>query len=539
MSQDNNTQEISKYRHVDQDISTSGNIDMSARPPVVVILGHVDHGKTTVLDYIRKTKIADKEAGGITQHIGAYQVELPKAAKSAAGAQEFDRVTFLDTPGHEAFSAIRSRGAKVADVGVLIVAAEEGVKPQTKEAIAILQETKLPYVVAINKIDKPEANPQRIRQELAENNVFVEGYGGQTPVVEISGRTGQGIDSLLETILLLAEVEELKGDISLPAEGVIIESHLDNKRGSMATLLIRNGTLRVGDYVVAGAAVSPVRSMEDFLAKRMEEAGPATPVVVSGWSITPDVGSTFTIAKNKNEAEAQAQKALELGPKDLFLREEGAETENKKVLNIIIKADVMSSLEALDHVLKTIKSEEVGYKVVSYGVGNISVGDIKNAIPTKSIIIGFHVLADSGAKQIAEREHIEIMTFDIIYELVEAIRGRIESMLEPETKKTSIGKLKVLAIFKKDERSQIVGGKVVSGKLKRGGLIELVRGGKSLMTGVLGQLQQNKQDTAEVNEGVECGIRFDYPKKHDAPMLPIREGDVLEVYEEEKVLRTL
>lgn len=494
----------------------------------MVILGHVDHGKTSILDFIRKAKIAEGEAGGITQHIGAYQVE-----------HQGKKITFIDTPGHEAFSAIRSRGAKVADVGVLVVAADEGIKPQTKEAIKILQESEMPFVIAMNKIDKPEANSQRVKQELAENSVLAEEWGGKIPLVEVSAKTGQGIDDLLETILLMAEMEELSADPFSSANGVVIESHLDNQKGILATLLVLDGTLSLNDWVIAGSSICHVKDIENFLGKAVKGVGPSEPAVVLGWDAAPSLGQNFERVKTKNDAEKKKLGNSQLGKSELFIFDIGSKESNKKIVNLVIKADVSGSLEAIDQMLRTIKSEEVGYRVINFGVGNISDGDVKNAISTKSLIMGFHVEADKRAIALAEREKAEIMTFDIIYKFIEKIREKMELLLDPEVKKNILGRIKILAIFKKEEKSQIIGGKIISGKSKRNAMVDLIRGGGVLMTGRIGQLQHNKTDVEEVKEGLECGIRFDLPKKFEGVMFPIREGDLLEVYEEERIKRYL
>lgn len=495
------------------------------RPPIVVILGHVDHGKTTVLDFIRKTRVAAKEAGGITQHIGAYQAE-------ANGKL----ITFLDTPGHEAFTAIRSRGAQVADVAVLVVAAEEGVKPQTKEAIRIIKESETPFVVAINKIDKEGANPQRVRQELAEQDVMVENYGGQVPVAEISGRTGDGIDHLLELILLLAEVEELTAPADGPASGFVLESHLDSRRGTVATLLVQSGELAIGDLLVAGSATAKVKSMEDFTGKAIKSAIPSQPCVVLGWETVPAVGSTFLVARSKEEALQKAKQETNLPPLALFMHEN---MPDKRTANLIIKADAQSSLEAINQVLATIKSEEVDYKVVDYGVGKIGDGDVKNAKAKSAAIIGFHVPVETSAKQLAERDRVRVEVFDIIYELVEVVRDIMSDLLDPEIKRIDLGKLKVLALFGSQGKTQIVGGKVTQGKAVRGALTEIMRGGKLFAKGKIVQLQQKKADVAEVAEGLECGLRVDVNPSDLGVPLMIREGDVLEIYEEQKIKRSL
>lgn len=498
----------------------------SNRPPVAVILGHVDHGKTKLLDIIRKTNIADKEAGGITQHIGAYQVNIDGKI-----------ITFLDTPGHEAFSAIRSRGAKVADIAVLVVAADESVKPQTKEAIKTIKNEKIPFVVAINKIDKESANPQRVRQDLAAEEVLVEGWGGNVPVVEVSARDGKNINELLETIILLAELEDLKEDLSLPACGVIIESSLDKGRGYVATGLVERGILKTGDWLVAGTVMGKVKSLQDFIGKPILEAKPSQPVQITGWQNAPEIGRTFISAYSKDEAVKIQADNVDLTP--LFQFFSGVKEEEqlgKKFVNIIFKSDVISSLEALDNILQGVKSDEVGYRVIAYDIGNITEGDVKTATASNAQIVGFRVGVEDSAKRLAEREGIKITSFDVIYNMVEYIRGEMVLLLEPEVKKTLLGKLKILAVFKKDSKSQIIGGKVVSGKVLRGSTVDLMRGGSKIGGGKIIQLQHDKEDITEVKEGLEAGLRIESVGKEQ---LDIKEGDILECYEEERIARSL
>ncbi len=527
----------------------------ATRPPIVVVLGHVDHGKTTILDKIRQTKVAEKETGGITQHIGAYQVEHPvKDPSDSTGQAKNKKITFLDTPGHEAFSAIRSRGARVADVAVLVVAADEGVKSQTKETIQIIKEAKIPFVVAINKTDKEGSNPMRVKQELAENEVMVEGYGGTVPAVELSARTGEGINELLEMILLVAELEELQAPLDAPAKGIVIESHKDSRRGLIATGIVMEGELKLGDWISAGDALGKVKSLEDFLGKPIKIATASQPCAILGWEISPGVGQEFKVATSHEEAEKHSLTEAVLGPVNVFANEVGTEgkTTNKKVANLIVKADVQSSLEAIDQVLRAIHSEEVDYKVVNYGVGTINDADVKNAIAKKASIIGFRVSVDESVRQMAEREKIPVQTFDIIYGLAEAVRSVMSELLEPEIKRIPLGKMKIIAIFKNLGKSQVVGGKVTQGKAVRGAMIDVVRNGALLITGKLGQLQHDKADIAEVAEGLEAGIRFDLPASPaGGPPVPakqmqpigipmsIKEGDVLEIYEEEKIKRSI
>ena len=490
------------------------------RPPVVVVLGHVDHGKTTLIDYIRKTKVAEKETGAITQHIGAYQIE-----------HQGKTITFLDTPGHEAFSAIRSRGAKVADIAVLVIAAEEGLKPQTKEAIKHIKDAEIPFIVALNKIDKPEAKPAMVKQQLAGAEVFVESLGGQVPAVEISAKTGKNVDELLELILLTAELEELKTDVNQKADGVVIESHLDPKRGYVATLLIQEGTLRTGDFAVSGNTFAKIKMMEDFSGKNIKEALPSQPVLTLGWSQAPDVGQKFESVATKDEAEKKALQSVSAEPA-LFVRESGPKKENKRILNLVFKADTQSSLEAISEAIRNIGNEEAGYSVVGYGIGNIKDNDVRTAVNGQGMIYGFYVDTESSSKRLTEKEKVKIKTFRIIYELVEELRKDLSDLLEPEIKITPLGKLKVLKTFKTGSNYQIIGGKVVSGYAERGAMIDVSRNGTKLVSGRLNELQHNKTNVNEVKEGLECGIRFEGPAE-------IKEGDLLEIYKKEIIKRSI
>lgn len=502
-------------------------LEKQTRPPVVVVLGHVDHGKTALLDTIRKTNVAAKESGGITQHIGAYQV----TAKGKV-------ITFLDTPGHEAFTAIRSRGAKVADVAILVVAADEGVKPQTKEAIRIIKETETPFIVAINKIDKEGANTQKVRQDLAAEEVFVEDWGGKTPVVEISAKDGKNISELLDMVLLVAELEELTATVDAPASGIIIESNLDKRRGYVATALVMNGTLHIGDWIVVGTIVGKVKSMESYDGTILTEAGPSVPVLIIGWPKTPDIGKQFVVAKSKADAETIAEDNVDLSPLLLFMSHHHADdVPEKKFLTLVIKSDVTSSLEAIDAALKSIRSPDVGFDVLDYSIGNITERDVQVASGTKALILGFRVSMEEPAKRLAEQRGITIATYDIIYELINRVRDELSKLLSPEVQRTELGKLRVLAIFKKDSRSIVCGGRVMSGKLVRGALVDVKRGSELVLTARLAQLQQNKEDVTEVKEGLEAGMRLDISKVVSSA--EIKEGDIVEVYSEESVARSL
>ena len=487
------------------------------RPPVVVVLGHVDHGKTTLIDKIRQTNIVAQESGGITQHIGAYQVEHNNKL-----------ITFIDTPGHEAFSQMRSRGAKVADIAILVVAADEGVKPQTKEVIDYIKKEKIPVIVALNKIDKPQANPEKVIGELANEGLIAEERGGDIPVVKISAKTGQGIDELLEMILLVAEMEELKADYQKPASGVVIESYLDSKRGPTATFLILEGTLKKGDIVLSGEAYGRARILEDFKGQPIETATPSTPVIVVGLNKVPVVGEVFNVENSEKEAE---NKALEfLKQKEEKRRQEEArsldEEEKKPALNIIIKADVQGSLEAIEEVLANINQDKVKINIIKKEVGDVSDSDVKLADSTNSLIISFRTNITPLASSLAERLGIKIKKYEVIYELVEGIKKGLSQLLGPELEIKTIGQLKVLAIFRKEKSRMIVGGKVISGKAENKTKVNVIRNNEVVGKGKVIQLQHNKQDVLEVEKGREAGVLFE-----GEPI--IEEGDILEFYKEE------
>lgn len=487
------------------------------RPPIVVVLGHVDHGKTTLIDKIRQTNIVAQESGGITQHIGAYQVEHNNKL-----------ITFIDTPGHEAFSQMRSRGAKVADIAILVVAADEGVKPQTKEVIDYIKKEKIPVIVALNKIDKPQANPEKVIGELANEGLIAEERGGDIPVVKISAKTGQGIDELLEMILLVAEMEELKADYQKPASGVVIESYLDSKRGPTATFLILEGTLKKGDIVLSGEAYGRARILEDFKGQPIETATPSTPVIVVGLNKVPVVGEVFNVENSEKEAE---NKALEfLKQKEEKKRQEEArsldEEEKKPALNIIIKADVQGSLEAIEEVLANINQDKVKINIIKKEVGDVSDSDVKLADSTNSLIISFRTNITPLASSLAERLGIKIKKYEVIYELVEGIKKGLSQLLGPELEIKTIGQLKVLAIFRKEKSRMIVGGKVISGKAENKTKVNVIRNNEVVGKGKVIQLQHNKQDVLEVEKGREAGVLFE-----GEPI--IEEGDILEFYKEE------
>ncbi|MCD6284156.1 translation initiation factor IF-2 [bacterium] len=492
--------------------------NIKPKPPVVVILGHVDHGKSSILQKIREDfKILEKESGGITQHIGAYQITYQGKI-----------ITFIDTPGHEAFSAMRSRGAKVADIAILVVAAEEGVKPQTKEAISHIKKTGIPVIVVINKIDKPQAQPEKVKQELKENGIVVESLNGDVPCVLTSAKTGQGIDELLEIINLVAEMQELKYHPSRPASGVIIESYSDSKRGPTATLLIREGILKNTDIIGTGSTYGKIKSMEDFQSRPIKNAPAGTPVIITGLENVPGVGEKFSVFPSIKEAKEQSERK---SAKRKEKREVINELGEKKVLNIILKTDVKGSIEAIYQSLKTIPQEEVIIRILKAEPGDISENDIKLAESSNGKIIGFRVKAPSKIKDIAKRKDIKIYIFEVIYELVQKIRELASSLLEPEIVKKTIGKVKILAIFSKTKRGQIIGGRVIDGQAKKG-LANIIREEKVIGEGKIDELQHNKKDVSFVEKGMECGILFNTD-------IIIQKGDILEICEEERIKRNL
>jgi translation initiation factor IF-2 len=476
------------------------------RPPVVVVMGHVDHGKTTLLDYIRKTNVALKETGGITQHIGAYEITF--------GGK---RLTFLDTPGHEAFSKMRSRGAKVADVAILVVAADEGVKPQTKEAINHIFEAKIPMVVAINKMDKPTADPQKVKQELAALNVLVEDWGGNVPVAEISAKTGQGVDTLLELLLLVAEMEELKADPNAPAEGVVIESQLDRRRGPIATLLVQNGTLKKGDAVLAGDAFAKIKLLENFEGSAIGEAPPSSPVRVLGWEKLPQVGEHFR-AGSEEELRSFVKEITELRSKSA--------AQPGDIL-LIVKADVAGSEEALLEALKKIAPEDIKISILSSGVGDVSESDVKLAYASGAIILAFRVRILPEAASFLKHQPVRIITSDIIYELLELVEKEIARVREEKNLAAMRTRLEVLALFGLKGNRQIIGGKVIEGVLKKRMLMAVIRRGEKIGKAKIINLQKEKRDVEEVETGAECGLLVE-------TALKILKGDILEEIKDEK-----
>jgi len=478
----------------------------------VVVLGHIDHGKTTLLDYIRKTKVAEKETGGITQHIGAYEIEINNK-----------KITFIDTPGHEAFSAMRARGAKVADIAILIIDATEGVKAQTKEAISQIKKAKIPFIVALNKIDKPNADPPKVKRELVKEGVTVEDLGGNVPAINISAKTGQGVNELLELILLLAEMEELKTDLSQGAQGVIIESYLDHFRGPTATLILNQGILKKGEILATFSTLGKVRILENFQGQPISEAFPSQPVVVVGFEEVPKVGEEFRVFPNLEEAKKFLEKKEEKPERGVLEIEP-----DQKVLNIILKGDVFGSIEAIEEILKNLSQEKVIVRVLKSEVGAINESDVKLAKSGKAIILGFRVKVNPVAKNLAEREKVKILIFEVIYDLVEGTRKLIERMIEPEIVRVDLAKVKVLVHFWAGKNRQIVGGRVIEGEVKKGAKIEVFRDNELLDQGKMVNLQIEKKDVERAKKGDECGILY------EGGNVKIEPGDILVIYQEEK-----
>lgn len=500
--------------------------NLRQRPPVVTILGHVDHGKTTLLDTIRKASVAAKEAGGITQHISAYQAK-----------KKGHLITFIDTPGHEAFSAMRERGVSIADIAVLVVAADDGVRPQTKEVIEYLKEKKIPTVVAINKIDKADANPNRVKQELADNGILIEQWGGDTVFAEISAKQNIGIDDLLESILLVAEVEDFRADDKRDGLAVVLESHLDPQKGPVSTILIKTGTLKVGQDVVVGGTWGRIRKMEDFTGKTLQSASPSTPVTIMGLNNTANTNDILQVVSDKSFARSKSKELSGgmLGTKEKLTSQKMMrimEEEKTLKLNLVIKADVQGSLEAIEQILSSIKTDEIVITYVGTGIGNITESDIKLAASANATVFGFNIETTPVAKRLAEANKIEIKSYRIIYELVEEIKKQISDLLPPEIVRTDLGTLSVLAVFKTGKHDMIVGGRVLDGKIAKGSLLEIKRDGEIISKGRLSNLQQNKNATQEVGKGNECGVTYDGDVK-------IKEGDILISYTEEEKKRTL
>lgn len=491
------------------------------RPPIVVVMGHIDHGKTTLLDFIRKSNVADHEAGQITQHIGAYQA-----------VAEGRLITFLDTPGHEAFTKIRSRGARVADIAILVVGADEGIKPQTVEALSIIQGAKVPFIVAINKIDKSNADPNKVRQQFAEKSVLLEGWGGNVPNQEISAKSGQGVPELLELVLLTADLAELRADLTVPAHGVVLETNKDSKSGVSATVLVQDGVLKKGDFFAVGGQWGRVKWMFDFAGHPITEATPATPAVVTGFEDVPEVGEALEVKSSKDEAMRQAET---IAQERKQVSQQGAEARAGIMqMPAIIKTDVVGSLEGILDILNKSRYNEAEVKIIAKDIGDVNENDIKLAHTSAASIFSFNVKIDPSAARLADRLNVKIVSANIVYELTDTMKKMLEENLPPQVTRSDIGKAQILATFKFDSMRQIVGGRMQSGKIARQCLCEVVRMGKVIGRGKISQLQQNKKDVEEVGQG-EFGIMV----TPQGPLPKIEERDTLMLFEEERIPRHL
>ena len=500
------------------------------RPPVVTVMGHVDHGKTSLLDYIRRAKVAAGEAGGITQHIGAYHVETPRGV-----------VSFLDTPGHEAFTAMRARGAQATDIVILVVAADDGVMPQTKEAIKHAKAAQVPIVVAITKSDKPEANPERVKSELVGEEVVPEEFGGDSPFISVSSKTGQGIDDLLEQVLLQAEVLELKAPVEAAAKGLVIDARLDKGRGPVATVLVQSGTLKIGDVVLAGQTSGRVRAMLDENGKPTKSAGPSIPVEIQGLTEVPQAGDDFMVMADERRAREIATYRAGKFRNTKLAKQQAAKLENMftdmtagevKHLPIIIKADVQGSQEALGQSLLKLSNDEVKVQLVYSGVGGISESDINLAIASKAVVIGFNVRADVGARKLAEGNDVDIRYYSIIYDAVDELKTAMSGMLAPERREEVIGTAEIRTVFVASKIGTVAGSYVTSGVVRRDAHFRLLRDNVVIYTGEIESIKRMKDDVKEVKEGFECGIKL---KNYN----DIREGDHLEVFEIKEIARSL
>ncbi|MFA5086708.1 MAG: translation initiation factor IF-2 [Candidatus Paceibacterota bacterium] len=500
------------------DKSKTANSEMK-RPPVVVVLGHIDHGKTSLLMAIKDFKVLSKESGGITQHVGAYQIE-----------HNDKKITFIDTPGHESFSAIRSRGSKVADIAILVIDAAEGVKKQTKEAISHIKAANLSTIVALNKIDKPDANPERVKQQLMEEDIIVESFGGDVPSINISAKTGKGISELLDLILLVAEISDLEYDTVSPAQGTIIEAYQDSRRGSTVTAIMAKGVLKQGDFIGTASANGKAKNLEDFLGKPVKEAYPSDPIIIVGFDNMPMVGEVFIAYKDMESAIANVK------PKEakaFRLSSESSEVnENKKYLNLVVKADTFGSLEAIEEVVKTLPQETIGIKIISAEVGNVNESDVKSAKSAGGAVIAFRVKTDKIAEIASQKEKTRIYDFEIIYTMAQKIRELMEKKLVKEKERTDFGKMEITVIFRTEKNRQIVGGMVTEGEVMKGSQMEIVRGGEKIGQGRIIDVQANKKSFPSMKFGKECAILYQGNEK-------IKEGDEIISYKEDYIREEL
>ncbi|MDR1650408.1 MAG: translation initiation factor IF-2 [Synergistaceae bacterium] len=495
--------------------------DAKPRPPIVTVMGHVDHGKTTLLDFIRKTRVTEGEAGGITQHIGAYKVNY-----------NGNEIVFLDTPGHEAFTAMRARGASVTDIAILVVAAEDGVKPQTLEAMNHAKAAGVPIIAAINKVDKPDAKPERVRQQLSDYGLVPEEWGGDTVMVELSAKTGQGIDSLLDMVLLVAEMAELRASDTVPAEGVVVEANLDKGKGPVATVIVLQGTLRKGSIIATDTAWGKIRAMLDDKGRAVDSAGPSTPVEVLGLESVPMPGEQFKLLASEREARSLASQAMRRdavsgqGRQPLTLEElyDQMQASGTPQLNIVLKCDVQGSLEAFRSTIMKMSTDEVRINIIHEGVGRISGSDVALASVSGAVIIGFNVRPDSNAKKQSETENVQIRLYRVIYDMQEDIKAALEGMLAPILRENIVGQAEIRAVFKVPKAGRIAGCFVQEGTIKRSTKVRVVRDGIVIWDGSLSGLRHFKEDVREIAAGNECGFSF-------SGFQDFREGDIVEAYE--------
>lgn len=509
------------------------SIDPNAvdRPPVIAVMGHVDHGKTSLLDSIRDGHVADGESGGITQHISAYQIE-----------HKDRRITFLDTPGHEAFAALREHGALLTDLVVIVVAADDGIKPQTLEAIRFARKAGVKMIVAANKMDKESANIDRLKQQLAENELLPEDWGGDTTVMPVSAKTGKGINELIDMILLTADIEELKALDKGPARGLVIESHMEQGKGPVAAVLVEHGELKRGDFLVAGGSYAKVRTLQDTNGKIVQSAGPSTPVEVSGFKSMPEFGDVFEVEKNEKTARLVAEKNAEnkgsqgkaSNVSDTELLRIISQKKQMQELNVIVKADVQGSLTSVIDSLKTLGNEEVSVRVVGSGVGAINDTDLHLASTSNAIIYGFHVVTPPGLRQLASRDKVSIRHYEVIYELLNDAKQELSDLLAPEVIETQLGRIKVKKVFKTTQKEIIAGGEVTKGKVAAPAKVKVMREGELVQEVDASRLQRGPQEVKEVESGEECGVTLNTDSK-----LNLSEGDLLEFFTRELKERTL
>ena len=500
---------------------------LTERSPVVTVMGHVDNGKTKLLDAIRSTDVVSTESGGITQHIGAYQITIKDKEKKER------TITFLDTPGHEAFSAMRAHGANITDVVILVVAANDGVKPQTIEAAKHAKEANVPIVVAINKIDLPDADIEKTKRQLADIGLLPEEWGGSTPMVGISAKNHLNIDELLEMVLLVSDLKEMKADATVPASGVVIESHMQAGKGPLATVLVQEGTLHLNDPIIIGQTYGKIRIMENYLGKKIKEAKPSTPIQIAGLQDLPNFGDRFQVVENEKEAR-DLVKTKSIHRKVISITEISKDIKEGKLkeLKIVLKADVAGSLEAIKTSLEKISTSEVKINIVHEGVGDVNESDINMALASTALVIGFRVKASTDVMNLAKRENIKISIYDIIYQLLDDLTAALSGLLEPEIIETEVGRMEVLAIFKVARQDQIIGGKVKTGRIENNCVVKIVRDKETLGEGKITSLQQNKREVSDVQEGFECGLKVVSATK-------IKVGDSLECYKHEEIIRRL